>query len=808
MAATAIKAAPADRGFFGPKRIFVGASIPVDPAKIPFEPYHGSIELNHTHPIAVLDYGHEVGGKPIFTSSAAAQLEVRYTEAYAGLLQPQGDGPYPFAISLADTYRSHNISLRSGEQYQSQLVQGGQRWQAIIASGPTTLDSVGFTPTFSTLDADELPSQFSCSDETLNDIWRLGARTAVAACYEKQSQPTTWSLSSQGVLIQGQRPALTRKFYAMEPYTLTFESRIKHGGTGWAVGYPVSTLNGGLLLYIRNDTLTLGYGSSLLNQTTLPSYVLDSFPVSVRKDEWLKIRTEVSETYLAAFIDDQSIFNVSLNSYWLPNAPLRQSFGRGSFGFGPWQDHVAMYRNVKAVSANGTVLYSNSLQDTSGDLLEEYGVATNLRALCVDGAKRDRLVWLGDFYHTVHTVASSSARPDQVEGTLDYIFAYQAPDGSVPISPGMGYNPYKAVAEAQRQGKLNYLLQEDANVPIPLAPGSYGLFDYDVLGLMAYLRYVQNWGWTDWAKANLAHASRITDFLLSQINQTTGLVDFQGFLGPPQGSAVGFVALNAFRKFEALVSNSTLRSEADKLEKALWTLWNPASGGFRVSTADGNVSIAATAFALESGTIAANDPERFASLLRRLNDVKVHIGGYLDTSAAIGDPTANISPNVNGFLLDALAGAGQHKLAAELTRGIWTHMLNNVSTSTGTTWEYMTQAGQPGLSLFTSHSHPWSSAPTYVLPRFAAGLQPTAPGYAKFLVEPQPAAYNLSWAAVDQKTPHGYIHVRWNQTDSQLKVQVKAPETTCGQVSFTLSNGTRKVVDLEAKNGWQQVTFF
>ncbi|TKY88630.1 hypothetical protein EX895_002619 [Sporisorium graminicola] len=732
-------------------------------------------------------------------------MEVRYSEGYAGLLQPQGDGPYPFATALADTYRSHNLTVTAGQSYRAPFIQGGQRWQTLRASETATFDSIGFVPSFSTLEPDELPSHFSSSDSELNNIWRLGARTVLAACFDKGTQPTTWSTSSEGVLVQGQRPALTRKFYAMDPYTLTFESRIETGGTGWAVGFPAATLNGGLLLYIRNDSLTLGYGWSLLNQTSLPAYVLDSFPVSVREGRWLKVETEVADEHLAVTIEGQPIFNVSFSDYWIPGAPARQSYLRGSFGFGPWQDHVARYRNVQATSKNGTVLYSEALTDTSNRLLEEYGVATNLHPVCLDGAKRDRMVWLGDLYHTVRTVASSSARPDQIEGTLDYIFGYQTTEGTLPISPSMGYNPTKAMADARRRDTLNFVLQGDANIPTKAPPGSYGLLDYDVLGLLVYVRHVEDWGWSSWAEANLVHASRISEFIVSQINQTTGLVDFGGFLGPAQGSAIGFCSLSALRSFAKLSFNSTLQTEANRLEKALWGLWDSEKGSFRVSMMDGNISLAATAFAIQSGAIKPNDTEHMEPLLGRLGEIKVAIGGYLDSSANIYDPTATISPNVNGFLLEALAQAGQHHTAVDLMRGIWSRMLNNATTSTGTTWEYMSQTGQPGLSLFTSHSHPWSSAPTYVLPRYAAGLRPTAPGYAEFVVEPQPAAYNLSWATVNQKSPYGLIQVRWNQTSSQLRVSVRAPKETKGGVAVTLRNGTRRVTSLEARTGWQEV---
>ena len=101
----------------------------------------------------------------------------------------------------------------------------------------------------------------------------------------------------------------------------------------------------------------------------------------------------------------------------------------------------------------------------------------------------------------------------------------------------------------------------------------------------------------------------------------------------------------------------------------------------------------------------------------------------------------------------------------------------------------------------------WASRSAAESQRVFAGLRPLAPGYTKFVVEPVPEAYGLSWASVDQKTENGYIRVRWNQTDSGLNVRVKAPRSAVGQVAYTTSDGTRKVVDLQAKSGWQQASF-
>jgi hypothetical protein len=42
--------------------------------------------------------------------------------------------------------------------------------------------------------------------------------------------------------------------------------------------------------------------------------------------------------------------------------------------------------------------------ESTYDLLHEYGVHTNSESICLDGAKRDRILWTGDFAHTVRSL--------------------------------------------------------------------------------------------------------------------------------------------------------------------------------------------------------------------------------------------------------------------------------------------------------------------------------------------------------------------------------------------------------------------
>lgn len=68
-----------------------------------------AITLDNNSPIVTLDYGHEVSGWPFVEISGLdepVQIELKYSEPYAGLSAPQGDGPwYNSILCLRDIPR-------------------------------------------------------------------------------------------------------------------------------------------------------------------------------------------------------------------------------------------------------------------------------------------------------------------------------------------------------------------------------------------------------------------------------------------------------------------------------------------------------------------------------------------------------------------------------------------------------------------------------------------------------------------------------------------------------------------------------
>ncbi|KAB8222926.1 Six-hairpin glycosidase-like protein [Aspergillus novoparasiticus] len=750
--------------------------------------------LDPQSPLATVDYGAERAGYPFFVVSSLSQpvqLEVKYSEEFNGLNHPFSDGPYSFSNQLGNTFRVETFNITKAGRVTSSLLQGGQRWQSIrlLTSGTVTLSQVGFDATIDTVEPEDLPGQFSCDDDVLNEIWKLGARAATAACFDKDSQKAIWEVDPvKGVYARSVRPSVSVKGTAFANYTLEFETMIEKGGSWWSVASPMAgsaytmLLTGELPEASRlanvNTTLTppntvsLAYGVDFVNQTTLTTWVLDVFevPFAVRENTC---------GYLSASLNDTQIFNISKAAY-----PLATGEFSGSFGFGAYQDHEAYFRDVNVYDTeNSSTLYTNPL--TTEDVLAEYGTQANQESLCLDGPKRDRLVWLGDFVHTARILGVSTSRIDHARGTLQYVLDSQIDDGELAISPNIGYD-----------------MKASPNAFAPT--GSYYLNDYQLLGLISFHDFIQWSGELSWANATWPKWQKQIDWIIGKVNNTTGLISFNAgaFMGPQDGgSAVACAAMQALTGTAEVAtalgdtkSASRYQQVAASIANAVNRhLWNDHLGAYSSSLDDiGNFSVSGTAYCISSGVASSNQTARSLATLSQLR-----LGpGYKDSSdVSDSDPTVNISPNTNGFLLPALFKANATNMGLQLIKNLWSVMLplneSQNRTAVGASWEYVNaQTEQPGLSLFTSLSHPWGGAPTYILTEWAAGLRPAkgpdAFGYRKWIVAPE-TGFQMGLKRAQAKVVtafDGSLSVEWHVQDGKLYANITAPTSTEGQFVF------------------------
>lgn len=782
-----------------------------------------TITLSSTNPVLTLDYGTEVAGFPFITTSnvkTPVQIEVKYSESYVGLENVNGDGPWTFSNGLANSWRVETFNVSKAGHLESYFVQGGQRWQTIrlLTKGSITLERVGMRATSQQEPVDQLPGHMTTDNQIYNKIFDLGGRVVQVACVDAGNAPATWDITDEGAYIRGQTSAQSAQgvLIGAANYTLTFKTKILRGGTGWRIASATEPL-GPYFVLISNypedttlantnktllppNTLAFNSGWSLLNQSSLETPSNEYYPlnVSVEEGKWYQITTSIKSDGYRVSLDGKQVAFVPL-----PPPNTNAIFGSrsryaGSWGFGGFQDQLSLVADVSVTASNGSQIYSNDMK--SQDVLEEYGVAPLDKSICLDGAKRDRLVWIGDFYHTVRVLAQSSARWDYILGTIEYTLGYQVASGPfagfVPISPSMGSRPKYSGASPTWTGLIDYQDLFLAGI------GEYFRYTGNAKGLQTY------WG----------QIRKLADARLAFIDPNSGLVAGSrqvpvpfSFLGPANGSAVTGLMSFTLDRLVPLASAlgdkesaSKYQATAAKLNKAMNDrLWNPKLGTYSLSLeAPGNFSLTGIAWAILSR--AANSSQASSSIAQL---EKLRFGpGYKTVSSDAETESYQLAPNPSGFLLEALFksyhefGSKSSAAISHLLDGLWASMVNNDKYYSGASWEYVKPDGSPGIDLFTSLAHPWGAAPTYVLPEYLLGVQPLEAGYKRFVLKPAVGYLGLDSAKGRVPTPHGPIEVSWTVKDREGIVVVRVPEGTKGEIKipqgWACKSSSNAVLDL------------
>ncbi|KAL2865074.1 Six-hairpin glycosidase-like protein [Aspergillus lucknowensis] len=770
------------------------------------------VTLSPSSPVVTLDYETEVGGYPFLHAtslSGPVQVEAKYSEARDGLDAPYGDGPWVFSNGLSNSFRVETFNITQPGSVESFFQQGGQRWQSLrLLNGDRSVRmcSVGIRSLNDRTPVKELPGYFESSNPLYNEIWSLGPRTVQQACIAKGAAPTTWEVTPLGVLLRGQQSAQSALGTEYANYTLAFDTKIVRGGTGWRVAtsingyglslslssnYPAqSTLLNTNRSLLPPNTLAVGYGWNLVNQTSLTSGRVSYFPLSldVKENEWMRIATSIEETGYRIFINDQPSITIPLSE--LQIIP-EQRFGTdnvytGTWGFGPYQDQIAYVKNVEVRARNGTILYHNAM--TSESILGEYGIMDNQESVCLDGAKRDRLVWSGDFVHTHRIVSASTGRVDFIKGTLRYILDRQESSGPMAglftMSPAMGQpTEYTSIYKA------------------------YGLLDYQMHILNSFARYYLESADERFLQQYWPKVKTGVEAILPLVDSSTGLASLSipgvFFLGDENGTAASALfayTMDRMAKLAEIMEESDAAAHWSDVARGLSLainkqLWNSELGTYSSSLASPN----ATSFIGTAWAILSNTPNtsQAASSIRALSSLRLGIGYKLTSDVSDSDPSTNISPNLSGFLLEALFAYSRdnpynnsHSEAVDvLLNGLWAAMVTQDEYYSGTSWEYVYPDGRPGLDLFTSHAHPWGGAPTYVFTEYILGIQPTAPGFTKWSFRPTLAHTGLNWAKGRVPTPHGTIEASWKVERNGRVVSTTAcsPKGTWGTLSLPLA---------------------
>jgi alpha-L-rhamnosidase len=337
----------------------------------------GTATLTSSGSAIVLDYGKDVGGIPFFTVTAetgSPQLKAGYSESLR-YLTVNGDGGAPWGEG--DTSRSDTYTVTGAGTITNRFTQGGERYEEIslASAGSLTLSKAGINYI-----ADRAPyaGWFDSSSDTLNRIWYDGAYTTQLDSVPTGSLPGNWSLAGGVLTATGGGVGLLKQGSAWTNYTLSFDTQITSQQSGWVVRGQDANNGYVFILNAANDT---GGTPNTLQELVLQNGTYT--PVgnvaipSLATNTWHTVKTAVAGSTITVSLDGAQI--ASLNS---------TAFSAGTVGLREFGSEAANFRNV-SVTNGSTTLYSGlALSD-----FNEPGI--NSLPVIVDGAKRDRAIWVG-----------------------------------------------------------------------------------------------------------------------------------------------------------------------------------------------------------------------------------------------------------------------------------------------------------------------------------------------------------------------------------------------------------------------------
>ena len=435
-----------------------------------------------------------------------------------------------------------------------------------------------------------------------------------------------------------------------------------------------------------------------------------------------------------------------------------------------------------------------------------------------DGGKRDRAIWAGDLTME-NLVGNYSLRsaPNILRASLQAFSCLQFSDGQLsPVTQIAGQCPRDPPTPVDDASQFPPSAQ-----PVPDA-GALRLPQYTAAWVIALRDYYMLTGDRRFARLMMPVVRRALAYFLARLDgglYRTPTKDLT-FNWHPLDTAGGIDAYTNASLFRALLAGALLERrvglgqragttylrQAGALRSAMLArLWDARAGAFIVNSDDPRQNHTQDA-QVESILGGVSGPSQSQDALRFI-DSRLTTPFGVANGEFDDDPYMSryISPFISSTELLARLSVGNTNGALNLMRRTWAPML---ARGPGTVWESMQLNGVPksgGISL----AHDWSGGPVPALSGYVLGIRPTAPGYRRWIVAPQPG--DLRFAQGQAPTPHGPLASRWRRGGRSFKLTVVAPKDTSGVVKVPLPPHARtiamdgKVVHAKRRGGSARV---
>jgi hypothetical protein len=427
----------------------------------------------------------------------------------------------------------------------------------------------------------------------------------------------------------------------------------------------------------------------------------------------------------------------------------------------------------------------------------------------VDGAKRDRTPWPGDYGISTLSKAVSLNGDNllSVRNALTSIIAIQdASTGEFPYAGtplGLGYQAAGTNSDTYHLWTI-------------IATADYTTLSGDKTLVTEVWDQVQRGFEFTLAKVDA------TDSLLT----VTDLSDWgrvgQGGKNTAANSLlyhalVTYVKLADELELGALTYNGkAFQDIASDLKSAVNSkLWDASAGFFR----DNTTALGAEFYPQDGNVLAVHfnvtgSPERAATISKSLTS------RWNEFGAVSPEALGSISPFMTGLEIDAhlRANPGDATRAMEIMRRQWSYMLNNFSNSTCIEAYYYTgelkypfyEAVEPNLGSYISHAHAWSTGPTASLALHIGGLSPVTDAGKTWEFVPHAAGAGIGELQTGYTLAVGAFSVEWTTKDGDnfFTATISTPQDTSGSISVPTFGKSLVsiVVSINGKTVWANGT--
>jgi hypothetical protein len=379
----------------------------------------------------------------------------------------------------------------------------------------------------------------------------------------------------------------------------------------------------------------------------------------------------------------------------------------------------------------------------------------------LDGTDRDRCPYIGDEAVTGMTLlVSTPSAQTAMRNELVWFANAQLPSGAIPASP--------------------------------LDGGQLVLIDYPAYWVQCVYDYVLYTGDVSLATQVWPNLEKLLDGWYPSLAQANGLIADPGLADyaniERKGALVSYYNAGYALALEQGASIATWVGQQG--EAATWrareaalvspfnaAFWDPSVGAYLdtqggpvVHPEDGN------AFAILAGL--ASRSQSLAALYHLAASDQRPYGNSIADDDVWDDPSNwgtdaedIVYPFIGYFEVLARFRVGHANSAIDLIRREWGAMLVG---SDPTMWEDIGPWDDEPTGPHPSFDHGWSSGAAPALTSYVLGVRPTSPGFATFVVEPQPGTI-VKWASGVVPTPHGDLQVSWKLVRGKPSVTVHAP---------------------------------